>query len=546
MWLYGILLWLCFFSVDGRSRLKRSEQPVCYGCRAGSNVLSVLINYFGLSSDQITYLSKFVCAAFQNDIKVCEDTIKEQAKIIHHIIKKNPNISPSKMCQLLHRCNIVSDWEVKIPPKYYEVDNKWTFSGNSFEILHISDIHYDDKYLTGSPVKCQKFLCCQEDSLFKINAESTSAGYWGSYGWCDSPGRFVEASLKHINEKHNNVKYIYFTGDIVSHRIWDTNKKHNLKIIRHVYKELREKFPGKTIFPVLGNHETHPVNLFSPINYTDEVLSTQWLYEEIAELWSYWLPNETKETIKRGGFYTVLVEPGFRIIALNSNVAQIFNWWLFLIDNIDPYGQLQWMVDVLTEAERNNEVVHIISHVPSNGREVEKVWSREFRKILDRFRHVIRGIFNGHTHLDEFILYHAKEFPYEPTVLAWNGGSLTTYHEDKFVNPSYRVFDIDAKNFNTIDYTQFTFNLTEANLYEEEPKWYELYSFRKAYGVEKLAPEIIENVLLKMKDDVGMQEMNFRYSVREAPGNYCNNNCLKSIWCGLYSSESKENLENCF
>jgi hypothetical protein len=65
---------------------------------------------------------------------------------------------------------------------------------------------------------------------------------------------------------------------------------------------------------------------FAPHYITDEKVSTKWLYELTAELWSAWLPPETKETIMQGGFYTALARPGFRIIALNNNVCYYFNW----------------------------------------------------------------------------------------------------------------------------------------------------------------------------------------------------------------------------
>lgn len=45
-----------------------------------------------------------------------------------------------------------------------------------------------------------------------------------------------------------------------------------------------------------------------------------------AREWSEWLPKESLDTISKGGYYTILVRPGFRIIALNSNVAYILNW----------------------------------------------------------------------------------------------------------------------------------------------------------------------------------------------------------------------------
>jgi hypothetical protein len=65
---------------------------------------------------------------------------------------------------------------------------------------------------------------------------------------------------------------------------------------------------------------------FAPHNIANKKVSTNWLYELSAELWSDWLPQETKETILQGGFYTVLVRPGFRIIALNSNLGHTYNW----------------------------------------------------------------------------------------------------------------------------------------------------------------------------------------------------------------------------
>jgi hypothetical protein len=65
---------------------------------------------------------------------------------------------------------------------------------------------------------------------------------------------------------------------------------------------------------------------YAPHDIDDETVSTQWLYKLAADLWSQWLPVEAKETILRGGFYTALAQPGFRIIALNNNVCYTFNW----------------------------------------------------------------------------------------------------------------------------------------------------------------------------------------------------------------------------
>lgn len=51
-----------------------------------------------------------------------------------------------------------------------------------------------------------------------------------------------------------------------------------------------------------------------------------YLYNYIAKAWRVWLPKSTEITLKRGGYYTHLVRPGFRVIGLNNNVCYNINW----------------------------------------------------------------------------------------------------------------------------------------------------------------------------------------------------------------------------
>lgn len=59
----------------------------------------------------------------------------------------------------------------------------------------------------------------------------------------------------------SDVDYIYFTGDIISHRIWDTTKRNNTVYLREIYAKLREVFSNKPLYPIIGNHESHPTNV---------------------------------------------------------------------------------------------------------------------------------------------------------------------------------------------------------------------------------------------------------------------------------------------
>jgi UDP-2,3-diacylglucosamine pyrophosphatase LpxH len=57
------------------------------------------------------------------------------------------------------------------------------------------------------------------------------------------------------------IDYIYMTGDIVDHAVWDTGIEKNSDVIRKVLKQLKTDFPDTPVYPILGNHEPSPLNV---------------------------------------------------------------------------------------------------------------------------------------------------------------------------------------------------------------------------------------------------------------------------------------------
>ena len=55
--------------------------------------------------------------------------------------------------------------------------------------------------------------------------------------------------------------YIIWTGDLVPHDVWSTDKAENLLIIDRLMDLMRTYFPNTPIYPTLGNHESSPVNV---------------------------------------------------------------------------------------------------------------------------------------------------------------------------------------------------------------------------------------------------------------------------------------------
>lgn len=67
---------------------------------------------------------------------------------------------------------------------------------------------------------------------------------------------------------------------------------------------------------------------------------------------------------------------------IESIQCYFIRWLIF--DDVDPRGQLQWLANTLAEAEKNNEVVHILSHFPAGSVDILRKCSDEFNRIIRR------------------------------------------------------------------------------------------------------------------------------------------------------------------
>ncbi|XP_017783886.1 PREDICTED: uncharacterized protein LOC108567753 [Nicrophorus vespilloides] len=518
---------------------------ICEGCEA---ILDALIQERRNGTDRETFVEYLKDVCVQLNIQadyVCEGLLNSNVDIIMYIIDNKPDLDGHLACPMVLqslgcREHDPVEWNIEIQGK--NTVEKQKGSNEEFKILQISDIHFDPNYQEGSLANCNQPVCCEFDSGL-VEKPEDAAGKWSEYNSCDTPLDLVHATFRHINKQHDDFDYVYFTGDIISHRVWATDVYNNTKDMITILDATYKAFGDIPVFPILGNHEPHPLNVWSSEGVTTEAISTQWVYNLIAEEWGKWLPEETKETILKGGYYTVLVKPGFRIIAINSNVCYTFNWWL-LFDEVDPFGQLQWMEGVLNEAEKSGESVHILSHVPSGDSTCHIPWAREFRKIIRRYSNTISAIFNGHTHEDEMIIYYDEEEPTKAINVAFNGASITSYADR---NPSYKVYSIDKSNFNVLDFDEWIFNVTEANLTpHQDPVWYKLYSFKQAYGVDNMEPQSLADLTVRMASDHNLLDEYFRFNVREADtamAKGCDDNCKKFNLCemvtGLYGDTTQ-------
>ncbi|XP_030556482.1 sphingomyelin phosphodiesterase [Drosophila novamexicana] len=467
--------------------------------------------------------------------EVCEGLIDFNLPTFEYIMR-NSEMDSQSFCSLFMEvsfCNTGTNpaynWTLTVDNKVEELSSSKSDtphqSDNDFKICQFTDIHHDPLYEPGSLATCAEPMCCQRE---KSTTEGTSdaAGFWGDYRNCDLPWRAFESALDHA-AKTVDCTYIYQTGDVVDHMVWATSVKKNTEVLTKVSDQFTKVFPEVKVYPCIGNHEPHPLNLFSPEGVPDEI-NTKWLYEHLYNDWSKWLPAETKQTILKGGYYTVSPRKGFRIIALNGNDCYTDNFWLYHSGN-DKIPQLQWFHDTLLAAEAAGEYVHVLTHIPSGDGTCWSVWAREYNRCITRFHKTISGIFNGHSHKDELAVHYSDEG--HATAVAWNGGALTTY---SYKNPNYRVYSVNPDTYDVTNHQTYIYDLNEANKKpDEQPNWFLEYDFSKEF-TEDLSPAGIDKLLDEFADKPDLMRKYWRFRVTSAEPKLtegCGRDCLASSLC---------------
>jgi len=388
-------------------------------------------------------------------------------------------------------------------------------------------------YQEGSNAVCGEPLCCRANDG-KPSDPANAAGKWGDYRGCDTPKVVIDNLMQHL-AKNEKIDFVYVTGDLPAHNVWNQSRDDQVDILKEVANFFIKYLPGIKVYHAVGNHESAPVNSFPPPYVTGKD-SISWLYSAMADTWintAKWLPENTRADLMQGGFYTTLIQPGLRVVSLNMNFCNSDNWWL-QINETDPAGELQWLMKVLQKAEDMKEKVHVIGHIPPGS--CAKTWTANYYRIVDRYESTIVAQFFGHTHKDSFELFYDEKTLTRPTNIVYIGGSVTTYSQ---INPSYRMYTVDG-NYNgtswvVLDHSTHILNITDANL-TDKPIWLPEYTAKTAYNMTSLLPGDWEHVVQQFKnnDTMFMQFRKFYYKSHVTGP--CDASCKAGMICDLQSA----------
>ncbi|OXA63545.1 Sphingomyelin phosphodiesterase 1 [Folsomia candida] len=352
-----------------------ADYITCEICVPALPLVKLLVQ-FGVQPVDIIGVLTIACQVLNLAPKpeICEPTISSYATPILYMIENKPEIPDDDFCGIINPgCRTISphlrDWTVDISPPNGKKTRK-TLPKDGLpaqteltKILQFTDLHLDLDYVPGMDAACGLPVCCRATDGTPTNP-GNAAGKWGHFS-CALPEPALKGMYEHAANTHSDVKFIFLTGDYIHSGIWlygvDENTRHHVAITTWLQSAFESI--GPEIYPLVGNHEPDVVNMYPP-EETWADFPLRWMYHSVADAFGDFLPADQMELFLKYGYYTVIskADPNLRIIALNTNLCYINNFWL-PYNATDTSGQLQWFADRLQEAEDAGQAVFLLGHI---------------------------------------------------------------------------------------------------------------------------------------------------------------------------------------
>ena len=281
---------------------------------------------------------------------------------------------------------------------------------------------------------------------------------------------------------------------------------------------IKRAFPSTKIFPVIGNHDVIP-------QFQMPETGPFYVYSAAAQERKDFVSEESVETINRSAYYTELIAPGLRLVALNTVLYYKENP-LVSRGLEDPAGQFAWMHSVLEKARKNGEHVFITTHVPP-GTEYWAEFNKRYLEAFTGYNDVVMAAFYGHNHKNVFRIIRDVAENSTGAHIAFLASSVTPKYN---VNPSITLYKYKRTYpFTVLDRISFYVNITETEV-TGNIRWINAGSEAATYGVEDLSTESVISVFDRMETD---DELFNKYYDRRTLFYHgaCSGGCKKEVIC---------------
>ena len=475
--------------------LEEGKNSYCDLCKSGSDILlNTIIQEYKWS--YLHSFCSFVCSFFLRK-DICYAAVGRYGPVLlENTFKRLFN--REKVCTSLFICKTSIEYEsieeyarriLKTKNNHNQIKkekndinkNNNKEKEKEFSFIQLTDTHLQLDYQTGKVVNCNIPLCCRntpEELGFKNNKnhkgeELLFSKKYGAAGKCDTSLEVLKSFAKEAKKiKHD---FILFTGDFSAHHVWEVAQEDITDItqisVDEVAKEIGDDIP---IYPVIGNHEKAPPDIF----FGSETI----LLHGMGKIFRKYLTQEAYDSFCQYGYYTMLHKnTNLRLVSLNCNLCNSMNFNL-IGDAFQAAKMFKWLENVLNEAEKNNEKVYLLDHIPLRGSQHTYDCSIRLKILIERYQEIISGFISAHTHRDEINLIREYSNPNKYSLINYIGPGLTTY---TLCWPSYRIYHADSETKFINDFIQMRLNLDETNK-NDKPVWFEGYQATKFYNVTKM------------------------------------------------------------
>lgn len=295
-------------------------------------------------------------------------------------------------------------------------------------------------------------------------------------------------------QNHLHYDYVMVTGDFLSHDF--AGRYHQCvgggeeaygifasATIGFVESMIAKALPGVPVFAALGNNDSDRGDYVEP---SDSFL------QSVGHGWSRAWGNlragaraEASASFERAGNYAVPhpTVPNHELVIVNSNFWSAHHPQACSESDPDPGGQFQWLEKVLGRVKQARGAATMIMHIPpgidalrSSAGAPQSFWTdactQKLMAELTGFPGVVREIYAGHIHRDDFRLFPGPE-----------GKPLCAIHIIPAVSPIYldnpavKIGWYDKSNGELTDYATLYLDLANP-----KPAWATEYIFTRAYG----------------------------------------------------------------
>lgn len=289
-------------------------------------------------------------------------------------------------------------------------------------IIHLTDVHVDPFYVTGSIASsgcfCETHETCPRfpESCTIASSPADAAGPYGdAENNCATPPALWSSAMTFLGAgpATSSASIVFFTGDFGEAGLSApcapppaaTARQQILDAVARGMSSVRATFPAALVFGVFGNHDTAPGDAFSSSS------EMAWLYGAVGAAdgaFGRSLAGDAPAlaTLQATGWYATNLTEQTGLIALNTNYWNTFNTGNSSAAAELGEAQFLWLSTALASLAASNRSALVIGHIPPSIGAWQPGYYARYRALLTRFPVVLAQFF-GHDHRDLFTIVRA-------------------------------------------------------------------------------------------------------------------------------------------